>query len=396
MTIKSKYTRTLHHRYYILYKDQDEAGECQKAVGSMSLKEQMLINNRINDLLPVRVELVNNEKLYYYDVGDRQPLSVVYDRKTMHSNAVCCVLSAVIRALESCRNFFLDEDDFVISQDAIFVNAEGENVGLVHLPGYRKAVRQQLLELLEYFMNRLDYKDNRASFMTYSVYAHCRRENSTLEDLADVITNQPEEKGAIKKETEPQEGRNVSVGEAALPNDGEKAKRGSRKSKWRVILEKLRKHAAKQEKEQRNDYPVLPGIQPDACQKTEVLYNEAACGTSSGETVMMSFTDLSEAFCILRSIDAEVRIYEFPFYVGKLEQHMDYCLMKPEVSRFHARLTFRDNKILLADLNSANGTFVNGSRLAAGDELCLCDGDKISFAGYEYIIEMCARKAIEK
>ncbi|MDP6354425.1 MAG: FHA domain-containing protein [Planctomycetota bacterium] len=42
----------------------------------------------------------------------------------------------------------------------------------------------------------------------------------------------------------------------------------------------------------------------------------------------------------------------------------DLVLQSPEVSRFHAELTLQNNQLALRDLNSSNGTFLNGSPVA--------------------------------
>src|SRR5438067_1918800 len=53
----------------------------------------------------------------------------------------------------------------------------------------------------------------------------------------------------------------------------------------------------------------------------------------------------------------------------------DLCLLDPGASRRHARLTIADGLIRIADLNSHNGTRVNGEPIAAG--CVLASGDVI-------------------
>jgi hypothetical protein len=49
-----------------------------------------------------------------------------------------------------------------------------------------------------------------------------------------------------------------------------------------------------------------------------------------------------------------------------------------KVSRRHARIIFRDNRFMIEDLGSTNGTFVNrGRRLIPGSPTPLNDGDEI-------------------
>ena len=56
----------------------------------------------------------------------------------------------------------------------------------------------------------------------------------------------------------------------------------------------------------------------------------------------------------------------------------DIHVDSPEVSRAHARFTRREDGVLLTDLGSSNGTFVNGSRLEG--PVMLNDGDRLAFA----------------
>jgi pSer/pThr/pTyr-binding forkhead associated (FHA) protein len=68
-----------------------------------------------------------------------------------------------------------------------------------------------------------------------------------------------------------------------------------------------------------------------------------------------------------------------PYSLGREETTIgrvgcDICLSDPQVSRRHAALIPAENRLLLRDLNSRNGTFVNGARIAeteirAGDDI---------------------------
>lgn len=58
----------------------------------------------------------------------------------------------------------------------------------------------------------------------------------------------------------------------------------------------------------------------------------------------------------------------------------DITLAAPEISRRHARLTLRSGSWWLQDLDSKNGTFVNGADVGT-TPTCLADGDTIVFGG---------------
>ncbi len=63
----------------------------------------------------------------------------------------------------------------------------------------------------------------------------------------------------------------------------------------------------------------------------------------------------------------------------------DIALDDPFLSKRHAMFTVREDKVFLEDLNSRNGTFLNGSRLDKGVDALLADGDKIRTGNVEFL-----------
>ncbi len=84
-----------------------------------------------------------------------------------------------------------------------------------------------------------------------------------------------------------------------------------------------------------------------------------------------------------------ISITSFPFFIGKLKKNVDYCLEKEVVSRYHAKITMEEEKLYITDLNSTNGTFVNGQALQTYETLAIHDGDEIAFADIKYRMEIC-------
>jgi hypothetical protein len=70
-----------------------------------------------------------------------------------------------------------------------------------------------------------------------------------------------------------------------------------------------------------------------------------------------------------------------PLLIGR-DQQNDVVLDDTRVSRKHAEIRLRLGRYTLYDLQSTNGTYVNGRRIA---EVVLNDGDRISVAGLDLI-----------
>lgn len=71
-------------------------------------------------------------------------------------------------------------------------------------------------------------------------------------------------------------------------------------------------------------------------------------------------------------------------YIGKMQGESDILLDSPTVSRIHARIDQIDDMYYVRDLNSKNGTFVNGERLQPQEQRRIEKGDTVSFAEIVY------------
>lgn len=67
--------------------------------------------------------------------------------------------------------------------------------------------------------------------------------------------------------------------------------------------------------------------------------------------------------------------------VGR-HQDANIVLQSAEISRRHAALLLKDQALFIQDLNSSNGTFVNGERIAV--ETALKQGDVLAFASLQF------------
>lgn len=79
----------------------------------------------------------------------------------------------------------------------------------------------------------------------------------------------------------------------------------------------------------------------------------------------------------------EIAVSSDKFLIGR----SDSCNLRPKsesVSRKHCIIVLRDNKVLVQDLNSRNGTFVNEKRLPPDKAKVLASGDKLRVGKLEF------------
>lgn len=70
--------------------------------------------------------------------------------------------------------------------------------------------------------------------------------------------------------------------------------------------------------------------------------------------------------------------------IGRSSEN-DIVLRRTDVSRRHARILMREGRLVLLDLKSENGTFINGQRL--GSPQVIHPGDEIAIGDYKVFVE---------
>lgn len=68
-----------------------------------------------------------------------------------------------------------------------------------------------------------------------------------------------------------------------------------------------------------------------------------------------------------------VPVQQFPCKIGRDSAAVQLPLPDPKTSRIHAELSYGDGAFFLRDLQSANGTFVNGEKITGAVKLSLDD-----------------------
>ena len=79
--------------------------------------------------------------------------------------------------------------------------------------------------------------------------------------------------------------------------------------------------------------------------------------------------------------------------VGRLKTEVDFAVKSPRVGKVHAKFYRQDGQYYVIDINSKNGTYINGSRTRIESNIPypLCDKDRITLADSEFTIRCSER-----
>lgn len=128
-----------------------------------------------------------------------------------------------------------------------------------------------------------------------------------------------------------------------------------------------------------NQRPVNPMMGSDGSEETGVLND------GSSETTVLGGQNIPTAYLIRKKNNERITISKAIFKIGKERRKVDYCISdNTNISRTHADLVYRNGEFYIVDNNATNGTSVNGSSVAAGQERKVMNNDVIKLADEEF------------
>lgn len=172
--LHAEYVRDIHNNYLILKGIKD----CP-----YGFRTKILLNNTIEGLIKVELKFIDQMDLFYYDITGKKSLAAAYENKSLQYEDIKKLLGGILKTINGSSEYLLSENDFIIDPEYIFVEDNMNTVYMCYLEGYQTNVLIQFSKLMEYLMNKINYKDEYAVVLTYGLYKESREEDCTYERL---------------------------------------------------------------------------------------------------------------------------------------------------------------------------------------------------------------------
>lgn len=362
----------------------------------LDYRTNMLINNSIPGFLRTKGQENGKALTLQYDITSKQPLSRIMERGNIKTDELKSLIFDILRSVEESKKYLLEEDDIILDKEYLYVDTASMKVGLFYMPGYNKPIDKQLRALLLELPACMSSEDPDAVVLAYSLYSESAKEGYVLGDLIKVLSckkkqeNLEDAKGKIKREekTEMQnEIRNFRKNEAEKKSERKESKGGFRLGILDAI--KNKNWQKKQEEKSQEDIYVpdefiddnelwLDEFENDECKETKEA--EPMTQYLAGESSIKEHRILKGRQPGLEDIDIEY----YPFVIGRQDRISDYIIDREGVSRMHCRIDKEDGAYYIRDLNSRNGTLVNGIVLINDEKIKLNEGDEVQIADMTY------------
>ena len=146
---------------------------------------KMLQSNKIQGMLEVQVKTIDNQKWYYYNITKQSSLEQLLEKKQISLELVEIILIQIFQTIETSKNFLLDERNLVLDAKMIYLSTDYPGtIEICYYPSYQKDNMEQLIELLEVFLNQINYKEEKSKVeQFYRIYDKARETGMTCKEL---------------------------------------------------------------------------------------------------------------------------------------------------------------------------------------------------------------------
>ena len=145
----AEYKRDVSHNYLILREEEK--------VNTASYQVRMLTGNVIPSILKCRLQGLDGNLLFYYDITSRQSLASFYEQRKFHRKDLHMLFCGFIRVMEEMAEFLMNTDQLLLCPEYIFLDIEKREVKFCCLPDYHHPIQEQFRELTEYLLSGSEY-----------------------------------------------------------------------------------------------------------------------------------------------------------------------------------------------------------------------------------------------
>ena len=374
---------------------------------------QMITQNQIPGVVGCSIHYVEEHPYYGYEISMKKSLLQEYSDKKMKYKDLKELFFNIHSLLRKVSEFLLEKEGFLFEPEYMFTDWDSKEMEYIYLPVIEDGSKDEnkYRKLADFLLDRTDHKDEHAVNVAYQFYKMSKEEFFSFEAFIGFMEKEDlmlhaQQKHREEKNMWTEEGKKIE--EAVCEQEWENEK-DKKITDWKIpyvlgtlgglmtalyfFIPFFKSYTL---------YILLPGLSMLIVAGIFLIMAFYRKGKSreldeeydmqTNVTVEEYFDDMSDSETVF--FDEEISLYlkwkeghfskeyslvTFPVTVGKLKNSVQLYIDDASVSRLHARFTQQEDVIILQDLDSTNGTFVNGKRLAAGEEAVIRRNDEIQF-----------------
>ncbi len=385
---------------------------------------QMCLYNKIGSLLEFGQRSQNGTDYLYYEISGMQSLDVYLQTQKMRRSFAVLFVQAIVDLCKEISEYALDIRKIIFSPRYIMISGNEKTIRFVYCFDQDRSNMQELEELLEGCIEYLDYQDDLLMEKLYNVYERLldQKENFSLsaemESLYQSLVGISESTFATNLELDSsvevfgddqnaeETSKNSEKRVRKNRNENYNLKRGAILLLlldaavlffWKpitllkiffaaasgIVLLFLQLHLYKRDKK-RMENREQQSKEKHYIEEYEELTAQSVIENNYTQIILIEDSE-GVLYNLQESEPKYIYIDNTQKIIGKDSEKVQVQILQEGISRIHALVQKEGESCIVEDLNSTNGTWINGQALVPRSRYVLKPGDKVRFAGAEYI-----------
>lgn len=407
---------------------------------------EIICRNPNSAFVPFHVRRENESTFIYYNITSKISLSQYLERKRLNRKELLELLRSIAKNLMQHGNYLLELSSFVVHLDFIFINPATAEASLLYLPvscdrNSMEICKTFLKDMVVNSANVVD--DNASDNYMQRILSYLKSETFSLNDFSRLIVDLIYNEGLYEPAAKPVAGKSEKLcnevtavscitptGRSLEENSAERISK--RKSIIRIallqiliilpiiiiclllmsreigdpvsmaaviiiggaldilIMKRISVKPVKTSSEEikNKSTHVIAAKQPKGTQRSNRREVASAVDVVKAcDTIMISEATPENYPYLERKEENNIEkivINKGKFIIGRLDSMVDHIIHDGTIGKLHAEIRCREGSYYLTDLNSKNGTYINGERITSNKEYEMKSNCRIRFSCYEY------------
>lgn len=357
---------------------------------AVEYETKMIDSNDISILLEYSILEIDGTTQYNYNISRKENLQDYLETRDYSLEAIEKIVLSLQIGLSELEKYLIDESHIFLEKDTIFLEKTnaGERLSLCYYPKDNGTIQQQFRVLMEHIVSNLQGGDRKKAEHIYAIYDICLKEDYTLEEVLDYLqSNSEEQPEIVVNKIEFDDGFDEDLEDnkiedyyedssESLYDYYEKKKKktlGGRLLSLNIfdgikgLLEKKGESAISKSLKF-EDFIIEPDTEIE--EKTVLLKDSKP----AGKLVYDGRDGAEDDYIITKDI----------FRIGSSKTN-DAILNSKAVSSSHAKIYRENGEYFLEDMNSLNGSYIQGGILNYKEKVKLKTMDVIRFADVSFV-----------
>lgn len=364
----------------------------------------MITENRIEGLVSCKIGYEQSKKMIYYDVTNMESLEHKYSEAKLSLSDIYALFNGLTGIVKGIGEYLLDEKYLLYNPRYIFSDIENSQLYQIYVPNKGEDETNPYSEMADFLLKTVNPKDDKAVRIAYLFYRMISLETFSLAEFVKIV----EKETTIEEIYQKPENKDRFVNEEDISNNISTAyeEEINYVPIWLPIIVSfgtaglVMVYIIWQKQLAYSIYILIAAV--IMLIVAIILWVKFICGLSersrdedmadannnmsvdqywgydertvvySDETQVFGYTENNRAESLGRDyslvwkengVSKKYRIMSYPVVIGKMKNEVDCYIDDSTVSRIHARIEREDDEVVLIDMNSTNGTSVNGQQL---------------------------------